>query len=110
MPRKRKDQPVPLEELRFSGDAALIFARLKTELAERDRYINILENENHGLEKCANRVWVALEEAEAMANRFPQFVQDALNSPAKNAARLAEAARYGRIFREAKDDFQRLRS
>jgi len=109
MPRKRKDQPVPLEEVRFSGDANLILASLKRELAERDRYINVLENENLGLEKCANRVWAALEEAEAMANRFPQFVQDALNDPKKHASRLAEAARYGRIFREAKDDFQRLR-
>jgi len=95
--------------LRFSGDAAFALARLKVALEERDRHINDLENENLGLEKCASKVWTALEEAEGMAGRFAQYVQDALNDPAKHASRLAEMGRYARLFKEAKDEFQRLR-
>lgn len=112
MPPKRtprKDKPVPLEDLRFVGDADFILARLKASLAERDQYINKLENENAGLEGCASKVWIALEEAEGMANRYSQFVQDALDDPAKSKAHMAEMVRYERLFREARGDFQRLR-
>lgn len=107
--KPRKDKPVSLDKLKFSGDADFVLARLKACLDERDQYINRLENENAGLEKCASRVWTALEEAEGMASRFPQYVQDALNDPARSKARMQEMDRYRRLFNEAKGDFQKLR-
>ena len=109
MPRPRKDKPVPLSELKFSGDAAFVLDKLKAELTERDRYINRLENENVGLDRCAAKVWSALEEAESMASRFSQYVEDAKTNPAAYRARMMEMSRYQRLFHEAKDDFQKLR-
>ena len=106
---KRKDAPVPLSKLKFSGDTAIIVHRLQAAMKERDDYIVRLENENAGLEKCASKVWTALEEAEAMANRFPQYVQDAINDQKRYQVRLIEMSRYARLFHDAKGDFQRLR-
>jgi len=82
---------------------------LKAQLEERDRYISSLENENAGLEKCASRVFAALEEAEGMASRYSQYVQDALNDQIKYKSRMIEMGRYQRLFHEAKGDFERLR-
>jgi len=104
--KPRKDKPVPLDKLKFSGDADFVLARLRACLDERDRYINSLENENAGLEKCASRVWIALEEAEGLAGRFPQYVQDAVNG---SKTRMQEMDRYRRLFQEARGDFQKLR-
>ena len=107
--KPRKDAPVSLDKLKFTGEPAFILSRLKTCLEERDRYITRLENENADLGKCAARVFSALEEAEGMASHYPQYVQDALNDQAKYKSRMAEMGRYQRLFHEAKNDFQRLR-
>ena len=107
--KPRKDKPIPLEKLKLSGDAGFILARLRAALEERDRYINTLENENAGLERCASKVFMALEEAEGMAGRYPQYVQDALDDSGKHKRRMIEMGRYRKLFQEAKGDFQRLR-
>jgi len=107
---KRKDKPVPLSELKFSGDSAVVLARLKMELEERDRHINKLENQRSDVERCVRQVSLALDEAMGMADRFGQFVEDAKAGPDKYKARLSEMARYSKLFREAGADFRRMRA
>jgi hypothetical protein len=100
----------PKKKVTFEGDAAFINSSLKKQLEERDRKINALENKNVILDQCFRRVYLALEEACGLADRYHQFVQDGMDSGQKEAARTAEMARYSRLFREAKDEFVRSRS
>lgn len=104
-----KSKPVPLEKLKFSGDAQFTLVRLKAELAERDQYITALEDRRNLLDRAADRVFHALEEAENMAVRFDEFIQEATNNPPAYKRRTIEFQRYARLFREAKDDWQRIR-
>lgn len=103
MPRK------PKVETKVSGDAKFVVARYKAQIEERDKKINFLENRYIMLDRCARRVWLALEEACGMADRYHQFIQDALDSEQKKVVRTAEMARYSKLFKEAKGDFERLR-
>jgi hypothetical protein len=109
-PRKaRKDKPVSIGELRFSGDPQFIFIKLKQEIAERDRYIDRLEAEMSLHDREAGQVATALEEAEGLAARYDAFVQDALNDPVKRAQRSRELGRYVVLFREAAGALKRMR-
>lgn len=104
-----KNKPLPLSKLRFSGDTAFVVERLKTAIGERDQHINNLENKYAGLDRAASRVYVALEEAETLASRYMDMVAEGRADEVKLARRQAEMQRFVRMFREAKDEFQKLR-
>jgi hypothetical protein len=106
---KKKVGPVPLSKLRFEGDAQFILVRLKRELAERDSHIEALENKTAMLDRCADRVFHALEEAEGMASNFERIVADAQNDASAYKRGVMEFQRYSRMFHEAKGDWQRIR-
>lgn len=106
---KPKDKPLPLSKLRFVGDTAFVVERLKIALAERDQYINRLETRYADLDRVASRVYKTLEEAEGLASRYSALVRDGQRDPMIAARRDAEMQRFVRMFREAKDNFQRLR-
>ena len=103
MPPKKK-------EPKFEGDAAFVNASLELQLEERDRTINRLENKHVILEKCYTQVYLALEEAAGMADRFHQFIENAERDERSRVRSTAEMSRYARLFRDAKDAFQRARA
>lgn len=103
MPPKKK-------EVKFEGDAAFINASLKLQLEERDRTIERLQNKHVLLEKCYTQVSLALEEAAGMADRFHQFIENAERDERSRVRSTAEMARYAKLFREAKEAFQRSRA
>ena len=93
----------------FDNDANFIIANLKVQLVERDRRINQLETAFADLDKGANRIYAALEEAETLAARYSAMVQDALGDQAKYKQHQREMPRFIQLFKEARSDFQRMR-
>ena len=113
---KRKDRPVPIEKLKFSGEAHFIFQRLKAEIAERDQYINRLESHYSELGQCERAVYNALEEAETLAASMAGYYttaaqgeQTPLFDSRSADAKAREMGRLRIIFREARAAFQKLR-
>jgi hypothetical protein len=94
---------------KFDEDSNFIIANLKAQLVERDRRIVQLETAFSDLDRGANRIYAALEEAEALASKYAAMVQEALVDPAKYKRHQQEMPRFVQLFREARSAFQSLR-